>query len=323
MRRSIPRLRGVRQKSVWRHLRTFVPCPTLHPWPLPFSPLLTSLRFSAPEMPRPSPALEQLIRTRVRGGVTDPPVDDTVPREEPLEIRINGRSVAVLLRTPGQDDELAVGFLLTEGIIGDAAQVDRVQPCATAPALSAGNIVDVILDVDARPDFSRHGEARYANSACGVCGVAALENLTRTLRAVPAGAHVTTSLVESLPALLRAQQPVFDATGGVHAAGILGAGTELICVREDVGRHNATDKSLGALALAHASVSPRALCVTSRAGFEIVEKAHARAVPIVVAVGAPTSLAVAAAERAGITLCAFTSASGFNIYSHAHRIISG
>ena len=245
---------------------------------------------------------------------------DVVAVEEPLEIRLCGIPLTVLLRTPGNDEELAVGFCMTEGLIGSAQDVDEVKPCDNAPAQAAGNIVDVLVRAGILPDFRRHQAPRYANSACGVCGIATLENLTRAVAPLTDAHSIPFRTLLQLPQKLRHQQPGFAATGGMHAAGLLFDDGALHCVREDVGRHNATDKTLGAWLLERPEDRPRALVVSSRAGFEIVEKAHHAGVPVVLCVGAPTSLAVNAAERAGVTLCAFASARGCNIYSHGGRI---
>jgi len=264
-------------------------------------------------------ASRMLQRTRVGGG-TSHAETDAVAVEEPLEIRVAGTALAVLLRTPGQDEELAVGFALTEGVLRSPSDVDEVRPCAVAPAHAADNIVDVIVVAGATPDLRRHTRPRYSNSACGVCGVAALENVMLDAPPLDDAVTVDESLLRQTPALLRAQQPAFDATGGLHAAMVFNRDGAVALVREDVGRHNATDKVLGAWALAFGDVPPLMLVVSSRAGFEIVQKAHMRRVPVVVSVGAPTTLAVACAQKAGITLAAFTHGQGFSLYAHPHRV---
>jgi FdhD protein len=240
--------------------------------------------------------------------------------EEPLEIRLAGKVLAVLLRTPGHDDDLAVGFALSEGVLAHASEVDEVRPCAAAPAQAIGNVVEVLLRDGVTPNFSRHQQPRFSNSACGVCGSAALENLLHVAPPIVDGRTITPTEAQRAPDLLRAQQPGFLATGGLHAAGLLDDDGALQAVREDVGRHNATDKALGAWAQDRGDHAARALVVSSRAGFEIVQKAHALRVPVVVCVGAPTSLAVDSAVLAGITLLAFSSSHGFGVYAHSHRV---
>jgi FdhD protein len=257
------------------------------------------------------------IRQSPHGRVSEV---DAVAQEEPLEIRIAGRSVAVLLRTPGHDEDLATGFALTEGILGSAQDVERVAPCISTPATAIGNVVDVILRCGVVADFSRHLSARFSNSACGVCGTAVLGNLVDVKDALSTDLKVQGAALAAAPKELLRMQPAFRATGGLHAVGLLGADGSLRGVREDVGRHNAADKALGAWALEFEDAQAAVLVVSSRAGFEIVAKAYQRRVPVVVSVGAPTSLAIDAAKKAGITLVAFASASGISIYTHENRV---
>jgi len=245
---------------------------------------------------------------------------DAVAVEEPLEIRVAGRTVAVLLRTPGHEEDLAVGFCLTEGLLHSAQDVDEVRACDAAPAAARGNVVDVLLRAGASADFSRHLTPRFSNSACGVCGTAALENLLHHRPSMTDVRSVVLSELMDAPRRLLERQPAFRATGGLHAAGILHDDGNLHCVREDVGRHNASDKAIGAFALEHSAGGALVLVVSSRAGFEIVEKAHAARIPVVVSVGAPTSLAVDMAQGAGLTLCAFAGADSIGVYTHPSRI---
>ncbi|HWE39431.1 MAG TPA: formate dehydrogenase accessory sulfurtransferase FdhD [Isosphaeraceae bacterium] len=250
--------------------------------------------------------------------------EDWLAAEEPLEIRARGpgqeaRSVAVTMRTPGDDVELGIGFLFTEGIIRDRAEVVAARPCGPRGAGRACNTVVVEL---ARP-FDDEGLKRhfFANSSCGVCGKATLDQVAiRTTLAAP-GPVVSAATVLALPASLRRGQPVFDRTGGLHAAGLFDRDGRLLAVREDVGRHNAVDKLIGrALLDGLVPLSGRILLASGRAGFEIVQKAAVAGVPIVCAVSAPSSLAVAVAERCGVTLVGFLRGSGFNIYTHPERL---
>jgi FdhD protein len=234
---------------------------------------------------------------------------DQLAVEEPLEIRIGGIPVAVTMRTPGHDEELAVGFCISEGI--------RVRTARVPDDLAANTI-----DVDAEDfDPTRVQRNFYTSSSCGVCGKGALEAVAVEAPRVDSGLRVTTALVTSLPDQLRAAQPAFARTGGVHATGLFDRNGDLRCVREDVGRHNAMDKVIG---WAHANnVLPLAdeiLCVSGRLSFELVQKAAVAGCPIVVAVGAPSTLAVELGRDRGVTLCGFTRRDGVNIYSEPWRL---
>ncbi len=232
--------------------------------------------------------------------------------EEPLEIRAAGRAVAVTMRTPGDDDELAIGFLIGEGLLATDATAVRAEP----PADLAGNIVEVDAPL-LRPAPERRF---YATSSCGVCGKGALEEIAVLAAAIDDDLVIDGSLLASLPD--RLAQPGFKATGGMHAAGLFDADGTLICEREDVGRHNALDKVIGAQALAGAlPLSDRILCVTGRLAFELVQKTAIAGCPILVGVGAPTSLAIALAADRGITLCGFARGGDrVEVYSGAHRV---
>jgi FdhD protein len=235
--------------------------------------------------------------------------DDRLAVEEPLEIRIGGRAVAVTMRTPGHDEELALGFCLSEGIDARAARV---------PDDLAANVIDV--DADGY-DATRVQRNFYTSSSCGVCGKGALEAVAVDAPRVESDLRVSAELVTSLPDRLRAAQPAFAATGGLHATALFdGAGT-LLCVREDVGRHNAMDKVLGwAHSTGRLSLADELLCVSGRLSFELVQKAAVAGCPIVVAVGAPSSLAVDLAHDRGITLCGFVRRGALNVYSEPWRI---
>ncbi|WP_373291847.1 formate dehydrogenase accessory sulfurtransferase FdhD [Deinococcus malanensis] len=252
---------------------------------------------------------------------------DQVVIEEPLEIRlIHGgeeQTVAVTMRTPGADHELATGFLYAEGAIRDAADVLSLSPWREGD-VEAPNVLRVELrsGFAAMRSLSRH---TFTSSACGVCGTGSIERLA--VRAVPAiwtQPPLTADIIRDLPAQLHAAQPLFAATGGLHAAGLFTAGGECLAVREDVGRHNAVDKLIGwALGQGLLPLSDHLLAVSSRAGFEIVQKAALAGVPVVCAVSAPTSLAIEVAESFGITLAGFVRGERFNLYSVPHRVNSG
>jgi FdhD protein len=234
---------------------------------------------------------------------------DQVAVEEPLEIRIGGRPVAVTMRTPGHDEELAVGFCLSEGLRPHAARV---------PDDLAANTVDV----DA-PEFdaARLQRSFYTSSSCGVCGKGALEAVAVDSPRVESQLHVPLAVVVSLPDRLRESQAAFAATGGLHATGLFSADGELLCAREDVGRHNAMDKVIGwAFRAGRLPLEDAMLCVSGRLSFELVQKAAVAGCPVLVAVGAPSSLAVSLAHDRGITLCGFVRGDAANVYTEAWRI---
>jgi FdhD protein len=234
---------------------------------------------------------------------------DQVAVEEPLEIRIGGRPVAVTMRTPGHDEELALGFCLSEGLRPHAARV---------PDDLAANTVDV----DAPGfDAARLQRSFYTSSSCGVCGKGALEAVAVDSPRVESQLHVPLAVVVSLPDRLREAQAAFAATGGLHATGLFSADGELLCAREDVGRHNAMDKVIGwAFGAGRLPLEDAMLCVSGRLSFELVQKAAVAGCPVLVAVGAPSSLAVSLAHDRGITLCGFVRGDAANVYTEAWRI---
>jgi FdhD protein len=236
---------------------------------------------------------------------------DHVAVEEPLEIRIGGAPVAVTMRTPGHDEELALGFCLSEGLRPEGARL---------PDDLAANTVDV----DA-PGFdpARLQRSFYTTSSCGVCGKGALDAVAVEAPRVTSELGVPLSLVSSLPDRLREAQAAFALTGGLHATGLFSADGELLCVREDVGRHNALDKVVGwAFGAGRLPLADSVLCVSGRLSFELVQKAAVAGCPIMVAVGAPSSLAVELATDRGITLCGFVRNGTANVYTEAWRISS-
>ena len=238
-----------------------------------------------------------------RDGVRDP-----VAVEEPLEIRVNGEAMAVTMRTPGHDEELAVGFLFGEGLIGPPVG-------ARVPEDLPANAIDVRATLRRRPDARRF----YPTSSCGVCGTGALEEVAVNAPPVGHGPTVSRDLLADLPA--RLEQPQFALTGGLHATGLFDARGELLLVREDVGRHNAMDKVIGrALLDGMLPLSGHALCVSGRLSFELVQKAAVAGAPILVGVGAPTSLAIEVAADRGITLCGFARGGRLNVYTRPERV---
>jgi FdhD protein len=245
---------------------------------------------------------------RLPGGRTE---NDAVAVEEPLEIRINGEPVAVTMRTPGHDEELALGFCLSEGL----APRD-----AALPLDLSANTVEVTAS-----DLAPAGVKRnfFTSSSCGVCGKGALEAVAVEAPRVESEVRVPASIVSELPRLLREAQAAFHVTGGLHATGLFSADGELLCVREDVGRHNAMDKVVGwAFSDERLPLEDALLCVSGRSSFELVQKAAVAGCPLLVAVGAPSSLAVELAADRGVTLCGFVRDGRINVYSEPWRVMS-
>jgi FdhD protein len=255
------------------------------------------------------------------GARSPAPQADVVAVEEPLELRLAfgpierrmRATLGVTMRTPGHDRELAAGFVLAERVVRTAADllsIDQVEANAVRIELHPS----VPFDTDTTRRFP-------VSSACGVCGTRTLDDLERDLDPVPMNATFAVGLIHSLPGLLREAQPTFDRTGGLHAAGLFGGTGRLLSVREDVGRHNAVDKLVGVELLAgNLPLTGRGVFVSGRAGFELIQKAVVSGAEVLAAVGAPTSLAVEAAKRFGLTLLGFVRDGRFNVYSGAERI---
>jgi FdhD protein len=235
-------------------------------------------------------------------------VSDVVAIEEPLEIRVDGSALAVTMRTPGHDEELALGFLYGEGLIDEPRAAGLTDDLAN-------NIVEV-----RGPLMRDPGERRfYTTSSCGVCGKGALEEVAVHSAPLPAGPTISRALAADLPS--RLEQPTFQSTGGVHATGLFDAHGELLYTREDVGRHNAMDKVIGrALVDGLLPLTDRVLCVSGRLSFELVQKAAVAGAPILIGVGAPSSLAIELAEDRGLTLCGFARRGKLNVYTRPERI---
>ncbi|MFN0153318.1 MAG: formate dehydrogenase accessory sulfurtransferase FdhD [Gaiella sp.] len=243
---------------------------------------------------------------RLPDGAT---ADDRVAEEEPLEIRIDGRAVAVTMRTPGHDDELALGFCLTEGMRPVSARM---------PDDLAVNTIQVEADAF---DPERHVRSFFTSSSCGVCGKGALEAIAVEAPKVEDDLRVPFAVLAGLPDLLRESQSAFELTGGLHATGLFSAAGDLVAVREDVGRHNAMDKVLGyAFTAGLLPLAGHILCVSGRLSFELVQKAAVAGCPLLVAVGAPSSLAVELADDRGLTLLGFVRDGRGNVYTHPARV---
>lgn len=250
---------------------------------------------------------------------------DTLAVEEPLELRIGGRALAVTMRTPGHDVELAHGFLLTEGVVRRARDITTARYCASrdGEGRHTYNVLDIALAPGVAPPDASVQRNFYTTSSCGVCGKAALDAV-RTRTAHPPGedpVRLSSGVLAALPTALRRAQRLFDTTGGLHAAGLFTADGEQLVVREDVGRHNAVDKVLG-WALMHGRVpaTGTVLVVSGRASFELVQKATMAGVPALAAVSAPSSLAVELAAEAGVTLAGFVRDGGMNVYTRTDRV---
>jgi FdhD protein len=235
--------------------------------------------------------------------------------EEPLELRIGGRSLAVLMRTPGQDRELALGFLITEGILTAADAVLDLVYCADGDA-GKGNILDAVLALGVTVDWERLQRHSFASSSCGLCGKASIEAVRTRCAPLRAGLRPDPAVLVQLPQRLRAAQASFAATGAVHASGLFSPSGELDVLREDVGRHNALDKVVGwAAAAGRLPLHDRILLVSGRVSFELMQKALAAGIPCVVGISAPTSLAVEFAREAGQTLVGFLRGDRMNVYA--------
>ncbi|MES2744922.1 MAG: formate dehydrogenase accessory sulfurtransferase FdhD [Bdellovibrionota bacterium] len=258
---------------------------------------------------------------------------DLIAVEEPLEIRLDykgpdGRqqkSISITMRTPGHDYELAAGFLFTEGLIQSVNQIEKISHCGPAQAhLGHSNIVKVTLADEVTLDLDRLQRHFYTSSSCGVCGKSSIEAL-RSQSVFPKSVstiQVKPTLIQSLPYKLREAQAVFDSTGGLHASALFDSSGNLVTLREDVGRHNALDKVLG-FSLSEMPLTETILMLSGRISFELVQKAVMARIPIIAAVGAPSSLAVDLAESEDVTLIGFLRGERFNIYTGSQRILTG
>lgn len=263
--------------------------------------------------------IEVISRRVARGTELSEASDDFLVAEEPLEIRVGGVSLAVVMRTPGADAALVRGFLITERIAPTPEAIVSVRECTTVPFPEAeGNVYLATLAEGVHLDTERLRRNLFASSSCGICGKASIESAMQVSDGLPPGPEIRLETIHALIPALRKTQVVFDATGGLHAAGGFDAGGALLASFEDIGRHNAVDKVVGALA----ATGRRAdiLVVSGRVSFEIVQKALAARIPAVVAVSAPSALAVRLAAQSGITLCAFARGDRVAVYTHPERL---
>lgn len=275
------------------------------------------------------PALSKTVIRSVAVGARSEHAADVLAVEEPLEIRIalsgqKHKAISITMRTPGDDFELAAGFLFTEGIINNPAQISKIRHCGLPSKdknLQNTVVVEIAENVDI--DFKRLERHFYTTSSCGVCGKSSIEALHTGVRKIKNKIQVKADVIHRLPEILRASQSVFEQTGGLHASALFDTKGEIEILREDVGRHNALDKVIGTKFLTgETPLSDKILLVSGRASFELVQKALMAGITILAAVGAPSSLAVELAEEFGMTLIGFVRDRRFNIYSGEQRIIS-
>jgi FdhD protein len=254
---------------------------------------------------------------RVRDGQRSI-AEDRAATEAPLEIRLHGQPFVMTMRTPGDDRDLAIGFLLAEQVIAGPADVGSISQADDESAIDISLRGEAATRLEWRLERRRHVAA---TSACGVCGRQTADALDLPVAPITAAWTMPAAVVARLPDRLRAQQAVFDHTGGLHAAGLFDAGGDLVEIAEDVGRHNAVDKIVGRMLRRGAlPLSEHVLCVSGRASFELVQKALVSGIPVLVAVSAPSTMAIDLATRHGLTLAGFTRGDGFNLYTHPARI---
>jgi FdhD protein len=274
--------------------------------------------------PQPAPGAEpvSILRISLGDALRAERIGDSVAAEEPLEIRVEGRAVAVVMRTPGHDEELAAGFLLSESVVRSPGDVFEISHCPSVSAGSEGNVVDVLLVHADRADLKRLTRHVFTSSSCGICGKGTIEAVHQRIAPLPEDAlRVDAETLAQLPETMRGHQKIFDRTGGLHACALFDLHGRLLHLREDIGRHNAVDKVLGrALLDGLLPLSRHVLAVSGRVSFEIMQKALAARVPVVAAVSAPTSLAVRFAQESGQTLACFVRPGGLNLYAGSQRV---
>ncbi len=250
--------------------------------------------------------------------------EDSVALEEPLEIQLGGAPLAVLMRTPGHDPDLALGFLVTERVVASPAQVASVRHCrAVSDPDASENVIRVVLAPGVAVDLDALRRNLYASSSCGICGKATIANALASAPPLVDASRFESEFFPPLPQRLQAAQPAFAATGGLHAAGLFAPDGALLVVREDVGRHNAVDKVIGwALREGRLPLAGHVLLVSGRISYELVQKALVARIPVLAAVSAPSSLAVEFAEQARLTLIGFLRGSSFNVYGESSRVVA-
>src|SRR5690348_12594475 len=268
------------------------------------------------------------VRVRKWSGGVWSEAPDAVVTEEPLQLLLDGVELSVVMRTPGEDVELATGLMFAEGIVRSREEIKSVRISAESGETEMRVPVDASIVESNQVDVRLSGAPRrkpersmLSSSACGVCGAVMIDDLKRDLAVLPAGPMVSAAILPTLVERLRSGQGVFERTGGLHAAGLFDAGGELVCMREDVGRHNAVDKVVGRMLLdGRVPARETILVVSGRAGYEIVQKSINAGIPVLAAVGAPSSLAVALAREFNQTLVGFLRGERFNVYSAPERL---
>jgi len=268
-------------------------------------------------------SVERAVERRGTRPLGGRPADrDLVVAEEPLEIRIAGASLMVTMRTPGDDLDLAAGLLYTEGVIASLEEVASLAHGGSSAGRDRDNVVDVTVARGRKLEASAARRVLRATAACGLCGKESIAAVRRRIPALVDPTTVSLQVVLALPDTIRAAQPVFSQTGGLHAVGLFTPEGAPLLVREDVGRHNAVDKVIGAwLRGGFPSLAGAVMLLSGRAGFELVQKAAVARVPIVCSVSAPSALAIDLAEEVGMTLVGFVRGSSANVYTHPHRIV--
>ena len=265
--------------------------------------------------------IAKLAIRRWKGGRPHESTNDVVAVEAPMELRVEGHPIAVLMRTPGHDRELAAGFLLTEGVIKSAKDVFDITSCIEPGAAGDGNAVDVALAHPDSFDFEKLTRHVFTSSSCGICSKASIDAVLKRRKPLHDDMRVKASVLLALPQRLSPKQETFKSTGGLHACALFDGSGKLLAVREDVGRHNALDKLLGwALLEKRAPLHGHIVLLSGRASFEMMQKAQAGGIPVVAAISAPSSLAVEFARESGQTLVGFLRGRSMNVYAGAERV---
>ena len=269
-----------------------------------------------------SPTVTRPIRRIFEGECES--VEDTLVVEDPLEIRVRGQGIAVTMRTPGHDCELAAGFLVTEGVIRNFSDVLAINHCTQGDAAETGNVVNVFLSPKVEVDMEKLTRHVFASSSCGLCGKASIDAVQQQFAPIEKSSLLALETVRALPAKLEQAQDVFASTGALHAAALFDENGELLVLREDVGRHNAVDKVIGHAFLNNfLPLANHILMVSGRSSFEILQKALAAGIPAIAAVSAPSSLAVEFAARNNQTLIGFLRKNRMNVYTGELKSVSG
>ncbi|MCC7349137.1 MAG: formate dehydrogenase accessory sulfurtransferase FdhD [Phycisphaerales bacterium] len=268
------------------------------------------------DMPLDAPVRRKVLYWRADGKVESR--EDDLAREDPLEIRVRGRSFSLTMRTPGQDEELVAGFLLGEGLIRRREDLIRIEPCDRN---EQGHIINAVLAPEVAVDFEQYTRHTFASSSCGLCGKASIDAVRRQFPHLESKVEVESGVLLKLPERMGRAQADFHRTGGLHAAALFDAAGRLLVIREDIGRHNAVDKVLGyALLKLQLPLNDLILLVSGRLSFEILQKSLAGGVPILAAVSAPSTLAAEFAQQSGQTLIGFLRDQRMNVYTHPQRV---